>query len=312
MIDITDDVKERIEYQVKSGRISLTGIPFTVSQKAYYMTNENMTGYMDSLEGTKKLALSVTGSGDHILNLLSKNVLDIETFDTNAFAAYYALGLKKALILKCSYQEYLDVMQKLGTSKDLEYQTQVLFDVLPYMEKEYRDFWSSILEYNYKIQKDNKTILNIIDLLFLNIKSTDVFVKNNPYLKDEASYEATKENLKKARVVFTNTDALFLDKVYSKHEFDIIMISNILDYFNRSLGNSWNKKDLDKYIDSLRGILSDEGIIYLHYIFKYGKSFQKTHIIQCSSVTKNDIDGEIISFPSNICPIYDGMVTVRK
>lgn len=312
MIDITNDVKERIEYQVNKGQIRLTGIPFTVSQKAYYMTNENMTGYMDDLEGTKKSALTVTGSGDHILNLLSKGVLDIETFDTNAFAAYYALGLKKALILKYSYKEYLEVMQKLGTSKDLEYQTQILFEALPFMEKEYRDFWSSILEHNYKIQKDNKTILNIIELLFLNIKSTDVFVKNNPYLKDEASYETTRENLKKARIVFTNTDAFFLDKVYSNFEFDIIMISNILDYFNRSLGNSWNKTELDKYIDSLKGVLSDEGIIYLHYIFKYGKNFQKSHIIQCSGVTKDDIDGEIISFPSNICAIYDGMVTVRK
>ena len=91
--------KEMIKNQVNQKRITNVFEPFSKYSKGYLWTNENIKEYINKKYISEyNSALSVTGSGDHLFNLILNNVLNIDTFDTNTLTEYNVLGLKKALI----------------------------------------------------------------------------------------------------------------------------------------------------------------------------------------------------------------------
>ena len=83
--------------------------------KIYFWTNENVDAYLNlvTFEG-KDSALSVLASGDQLFNLICKGIINIDTFDSNKLTEYFAFGLKRAAILKYSYQDYIKYMGRLG------------------------------------------------------------------------------------------------------------------------------------------------------------------------------------------------------
>ena len=76
--------KEMIKNQVNQKRITNVFEPFSKYSKGYLWTNENIKEYINKKYISEyNSALSVTGSGDHLFNLILNNVLNIDTFDTN-------------------------------------------------------------------------------------------------------------------------------------------------------------------------------------------------------------------------------------
>ena len=170
-----EKTKEYIKKQVKIDRVSLINEPFSKYQKVYLSTNENIKEYLDLVSFKNKTnALTVLASGDHAFNLITKGILNIDTFDTNILTTYYVFGLKYAMILKYSYKEYLNILSILTNKQtNLELITTIIKDLLPYMDLKYRNYWNEIIDYNYNIQKDKSNHINIIYLLFMNIYSID-------------------------------------------------------------------------------------------------------------------------------------------
>ena len=83
-------------------------IKHTKYSTLYFWTNENINAYLSLFPMEMyENALSVLSSGDHIFNLIQRGILDIDTFDSNLLTKYYALGLKKAMILKYSYKDFI-------------------------------------------------------------------------------------------------------------------------------------------------------------------------------------------------------------
>ena len=138
------EVKKTIEDQVKYGDTCFNGLPFSRYQKFYYCTNENIKAYLDLVEFTnKERALSVMASGDHIYNLITKGILDIDTFDTNELTEFYALGLRRAIILKYNYQEYLNLMNNFLRNEDVSLNdlSDFLNGLLQFMDGKHRCFF---------------------------------------------------------------------------------------------------------------------------------------------------------------------------
>ena len=152
--DIINGTKELLNKQYESGKAFCSGKPFSTYQKVYFSTNENIKDYINrsNLEG-KNTALSVMASGDHSFNLVEKGILNIDTFDSNALTEFYVLGIKRAMIMRYSYKEYLITLNKLlDINTSLIELTSILSDLLPFMDKKYRGYWRTIIDYNYNMQ----------------------------------------------------------------------------------------------------------------------------------------------------------------
>lgn len=271
---------------------------FDTYQRVYPSTNENIKGYMSSLDfrQTKKV-LTVLSSGDHVFNLVSMGVENIDTFDCNRMTELYALGLKQAAIKAFGYQEYMAFMNKIIYQPlSLEEVYQIIEDLLPYMSLEYQKFWHEINEFNYYVQLKEHSNISLFKILFLITSVKDMKKKNN-YLISSSNYYRTKEALNNAHITFTPSDVLALPDNFSG-PYDYIFLSNILDY----VASIWTYEDLKKFEDSLKPLLAPNGTIALDYLYNYALKTTgevvKSTLINGSKFNFNELlSEEIITFP---------------
>lgn len=309
-----EKIKNLIYEQVRDGKCYINGTPFSKYQKCYLNTNEKISGYINTIQG-KKRALTVLASGDHLLNLINKGIKEIDTFDTNLLTKYYVFGLKFAMIRKYDYKDYLTTYKKLiDKNTSLEEITSILNDLLKYMDNLYKNFWEYIIEYNYKIQKNNINSLNLFEMLFICFNNLEKNINNNLYLAGKEEYKKTRELIKKAKITFKNEDALILDRLYND-TYDVCMLSNILDYFGnfyRRNNKIFNYKELDDYKNRILNLIDKDGILFLKYIFNYGvkDSYAKKVFITSDISTSEFTNETIISIDKDT--IKDGMILVKK
>lgn len=315
MENIIDRCKDIIDNQIEEGYIKNLGIPFDGVQKAYFWSNENINDYLNLSDfNGKDRALTVAASGDHIFSLITNGVTNIDTFDINRFTEYFALGLKIALIRKYDYEEFLIIMNKLiNPLISLDELTTILIEVLPFMEKKYCKFWRKIINYNYSAQKNINNPLNLIYLLCIYVKDVDQRIFGLNYLSSKENYNVLRNNLSKANINFYYANAVNLGDTF-QGKYDFILLSNILDYFNKMWGYSWKYDILREYIKNLEKITRDGGTIYLKYIMKYASDrFTMSGLFISSGVKLDDLKSEEVhKFPSLTKNLYDGMILKRK
>jgi len=295
--------KRLIKEQIKSGSSETERWPFTKYSKFYLMSNENQLAYNNFINfRNQKSALTVLASGDQLFNLVLGGVENIETFDSNLLTEYYVFGLKKAMILALNYKEFLIITKKLyDNATTLSEITEILQSFLPYMEEKYKTFWQTIIEYNYNMQKNSNHTLNLMHMLSINGNIIDDMdtVSFNPYLTSQENYEKLKSKLKTLKVGFKNIDASKIDKYY-QDKYDIIILSNILDFFEWKWGNNWSYANLESYKKRLFQILNNDGIVFLNYIF----SSPIEELIVNSSVYEEDLTDEELYRVQNISKFY--------
>ncbi len=317
-IEIT---KKNIKKQVDSNKFLMEGLPFSKYQRVYLSTNENIKEYLNLVSfKNKNNALSVLGSGDHLLNLITKGISDIDTFDTNLLTTYYVFGIKYAMILKYSYKEYLNIYKKFIGITSLEELSDIINGLLPYMANIYRTYWKNINDFNYNIQKNKPNHLNLFRLLFINLDDLDKIVSFNNYLTDEEHYNILRSKITKANVSFKNANAVSLDNEFYK-KYDFILLSNILDYFYKIYKDNnieFNIYELRKYEEKLFKLLKDDFKIFLNYIIYYiSSNFKRKYIINNTSINNDILDKEKIYAIDSTYSMYgknnkDGIVLVKK
>ena len=307
--------KRMIKDQVIKGKYSISGMPFTKYQKVYFSSNENIKEYLNLVDfNNKNNALTVMGSGDHLFNLINKGIKYIDTFDTNLLTKYFVLGLKYAMIKKYSYNEYLNIYSKLiNINTSLDDITVIINDLLDYMDVRYKKYWDVIINYNYKEQKEKDTDINLIYLLFINLEPVNFIKEGNIYLNSEEDYNKLKSIIDRINISFNNINATNLSKVY-KEKYDFILLSNILDYFNKYFYKEFDIYSLKQYIEELKKILDDEGIIFLKYIFGYAsKNFTRSNLFTYPNINKsNFVNEEIYKIKSLSSHCYDGVIITKK
>lgn len=142
----------------------------------------------------------------------------------------------------------------------------IIYELIPYMEEKYQNFWFEIINYYNLMQIEEKTNYNLIQMLSLT--NIDQIIKNNTsYLNSEDDYNNLRDGLKDSIINFKSVDALILKNEFQDSKFDLILLSNILDYFHMYWGNNWTILYLDKYVNGLTNIMNDNSILYLHYAF---------------------------------------------
>lgn len=302
--------KEMIKNQVNQKRITNVFEPFSKYSKGYLWTNENIKEYINKKYISEyNSALSVTASGDHLFNLILNNVLNIDTFDTNTLTEYNVLGLKKALIEKFKYNDFLTICELIANNMlTLEETTYLIKDLLPLMDKKYRKYWQNISEYNYQLQKNNDECLDLFAMLFININEKNNFIRRNSYLISKDNYDKFKENMMRANINFYCTNAINILDTFPNQKYDVILLSNILDYITIN----WNYEQLRKFEDELLFITNNNGKIFLAYLLNYYNKNNK-NIFRRADIKKEELINEIIiELKEKDYKHNDAVILIRK
>lgn len=205
--------------------------------RTYYNTNENLRGYVRSLTGKK--VLTVSSSGDQLLNILGCGSIEVDTFDINKYSPLIQN-------LKLYSIKYLDNISSINFLDRLDKNMYLKFNAfIPDNEKQ---FFDCLFQYEIK---------DIYDKLFY--YSLDNNKSNNNYFKLK-TLNFIRKNIDRVKHSHYNCDIYdlytFLDKKY-----DAIYLSNISHY----------ARDIDKflnYLNYLRQYLNDDGKIYYGYLYE--------------------------------------------
>lgn len=274
----------------------------------YAFTNENIKDYLKGVEGN--IALAICSSGDQYLNLIHQNFNHIDLIDTNPLTEYYALGIKKALILGLTYEEYLKAIKILLKDNDnLDLERKILNYLLNFMEPKYRLFWQEIFAYYFSLQKLYQRKITLLQILTQDYYFDLTEIKFlNTYLYKKENYDLVRKNLKRTILSFTLGDILNFD---SEEKYDLILCSNIMEYI---YDPNLDIKKLHKLFANLLTLLNKDGLIYANYIYGlYQDQELRTFPIGGANITGRELLKEEIKLvPSARGEDQNGVLILRR
>ena len=205
--------------------------------KLYHHTNENLKEYIPNT--LNKKVLSVSSSGDHLLNIMCNGSLRIDTFDVNKFSPLFQ-NLKLYSIRNLSCYESYNFLNTLDSDLYFKFNS-----FLPKKEKEF---------FNYVYDHD----IDEIAYRMFYIQKIDNISNNNYYDLEVLKY--LKNNMRKLENNHFCTNIYGLPN-YIGDNYDYIFLSNISQYV----------KDVDDFlhfISYLRFHLNRNGCIYFAYLYE--------------------------------------------
>lgn len=149
---------------------------------------------------------------------------------------------------------------------------------------------------------------HLFNLISLGIADINEITLNNSYLSNEKSYNNLKNNILKTNTSFKNVNAINLHKKYNEI-YDLILLSNIPEY----IGHYFYRQDFIAYINSLKSMINNEGIIFYNYIHKYRtKNFIRKHIFTYLNEERHNIINKEIKSIGSKDNYKDGVIILRK
>ena len=289
-------VKENVDFMENSQLKRVPAKTCSAYDMVYYWTNEDINGYLESSEVKPKSALTVLSSGDHLFNLVTLGAQDVDTFDSNKLTEFYALGFKRAMILKYTYPRFKRKMELIRNGfLRFEDVTELIKDLFPYMEKRHQLFFQELIDYTYKKKLPAKNIIDILARDEHDLWGYQLF--GNNYLLNKESYDKLRACLANTNITFNSCDAINLKKEYNGKKYDAILLSNILDYFFRFSRYSWTYHTILAYEKELETLLNKNGTLFLYYVFE--TPAPNGHIYpfnRCSIIPEHLEEEELIKF----------------
>ncbi len=271
--------------------------------KIYPFTTENISGYIDYFDLKDKSLLTVGSSGDQTLNAIYKGCKDITLVDVCSFSKEF-YELKKSAILTLSKEEYLEFFT---LKQDSSFSNQLYKQIEEALSlEESFNFWNELFK-NYPNRIIRERLFAKDEYQVGDIQTI------NPYLKDEESYQETREQIKKVEPTFIIGD---IRKTEYDRQFDNIWLSNIFDYLGRTINYDM--------IEAIRQQVKDNGKIlyyYLYLISLNGEYIDKKAIHDPTRIIKKlPLDTDLYSFEGiesilepNINPYAkDGVLIYQK
>lgn len=214
----------------------------------YKVTNEMVNYYQDYLKDRNKI-LSITASGDQVLNSILEGSKYIDVCDISRFPNYF-LKLKIAAILSLTREEYLNFFIN-GTSYDNEFSDLYFEKLKDNLSKEDRIFWNSLFNFFDGSEIYNSMLFSHEVFNLESVLEKNKFLEENNYLKLRKQLEDVSINYMVGSIH---------DVVKTlKEPYDLVNLSSII-YYDES-------RSVENYKKLLKAIpLSDNGII-LTYLY---------------------------------------------
>ncbi len=263
----------------------------------YPFTTENIAGYMCNLDFIDKKVITVTGSADHILNIVARGGCEITTFDVNPLTELY-MDLKLSAFRSLDFKDFVNFL--LYDSKiNLDKSIISSLDMSDFS----REFWlERLIEFN----NDGRRLMHS-KYFNRNYFNPDSKVWQNLYLNEDG-YRLVKQRLSNVRIKFLNSS---LENLEIKEDFDYMFLSNISDY----IGMMYGKDGLVKYRDLMNKFLSKVKVIYMAYLYDVGNETPRSEIDDLDKVNELFKNYGIEKFRSALEPEEeksDGVIILRR
>lgn len=224
---------------------------FSKLSQIYSFTTENIAGYFKQLQFENKTVLTVSASGDHIINAFYEGASKVYGFDINYLALIFT-ELKLVALQSLNYKEFLDFFM-INNENDIE-KNKNAFDYEIYIHK----LRSRLLEHTaenwdvlYQNFKNNGYNLRNSYIFNNKYDKNSVKLKSNLYLKSELDYNKAKEKIKEKEIILINSNYKDINSqnLPNLRDCDIILMSNISDYIK----NLYNYKTnyLEQYLEDI-------------------------------------------------------------
>lgn len=202
--------------------------------------------------------LTVTGSGDALLDLFLNGANEVTCFDTNGSAKYYAKLKFCAIKSGLSYEEYLEFFLGKNDTSILNYDIYKKFSHT--LDEDTKKYWDNIYEYlnvsNQKLDSNKHSLLYSIRDFFGTANCT--YQNPNSYCSEE-NFRILQEILKTKsmddNVRFIDAPLFELRKNLGSSEFDYIYLSNIMDFTSTFINGSLPER-LEKFREFIQSELS--------------------------------------------------------
>ena len=221
----------------------------------YPFTNENINGYYSKIDFENKNVLTITGSGDHILNAFLLGAKEVDAFDSNPLAKYYT-ELKIASIKSLSLEEFILFFYNNSTFKIPKYylSKETYVKIRKNLYGKYLDFWDYVFK-NYNPKELYKSFLFTDDFL-----SLDALAYANLYFNIE-NYETLRRCLGDKKVEYHD---ISLEKICDiEKRFDIVILSNVPAFLNKVYKSDFLKNFRD-LIDKIKHFNTKIVVCYLY------------------------------------------------
>lgn len=224
---------------------------FNSLSQIYSFTTENIAGYFEHLNFIDKNILTVTASGDHIINAFYKGAKTVTGFDINYLALIFT-ELKLFALQQLEYEEFLQFfminekndIDKNKNALDYEIYTNKLKKLL---SKNVSKYWNMIY------QNFNNNGYELRNSYIFNNKydNNNIKVSSNLYLKSEWDYNKVKKEISQKEIILINSNYkdLNLLNLPNLASCDIILMSNISDYIEKLYNR--NSNYLEEYLNEI-------------------------------------------------------------
>lgn len=256
---------------------------FNKLSQIYSFTTENIAGYFEYLDFKNKNVLTVSASGDHIINAFYEGAQKVYAFDINYLALIYT-HLKLVALEQLEYEEFLQFFMineknDMSRNKDaLNYEIYLnrLRKFLPENIAKHWDMMYKTFENSgYKLR--NSYIFNNKH------DNNNIKINSNIYLKRKSNYNKAKEKMKyiEIRLINANYKNINIMSLPNLIKCDIVLMSNISDYIKSIYNQETNY--LENYIkDIIKNFKNNENKIVCAYLYDIQNS-------KCRSAIDNPI-----------------------
>lgn len=228
----------------------------------YSMTNEHLYRMYKNMDVKNKDVLTVGSSGDQILYAILFGAKNITCFDINPFVKYF-YDYKVAAIKAFDYDKFCDIARfNISKQEDTNWQRELLSaavykKVSCFLPDDSKYFWDNI---------------------FLDTNSVHAVFAEHPaylpetYYKNKGIYQRLRNLLIKnnysVRFVVGDITNIF-DKIGIEKKYDVILLSNIFDYFDRN-NQLRRTRPFYRLVKKYEQILKPNGKIQVDYIYSKG------------------------------------------
>ena len=312
MFDLQEIYKfQQLRKLLKTPKDYDQNINFTEYSPVYLETNEVLEGVFKYLDVASKDVCCVTSSGDFALNAIALGAKSVTTFDINKYAKYI-LALKiaaiKTYVNPSSYEEFL----MRDNPKFLDYGH--FQEVRGNLSSQSFSFWQDF--YNYV----NAKKIDLQASSFFRGESIGISLfqsQYNPFMCDN-NYRKLRKNLGSVLITTYDMDITKLPTLSKDHQFDIIYLSNILQYY-KTINGLETPEQVHTFLERVKAELTRSGGIigvdycYWHNLIKFYPEFDdKICDISNYLITKWPKIYGLYGFRNVFQDMEDGLCLTRK
>ncbi len=275
-----EEAKQKTVELLNKTCYSLVRPEFSKYSQLYLNTTENLS-YLEKIDVRGKDVLTVTGSFDQCLNLVNGGANYICNFDVNTLTIFLST-LKYTAMKALNYKEYVDFFSR---NNPLNYQTYL--KIKPLLVAPFNEYWNFV--YNL-FSLDGQKLTN--SRLFFGIETAEQLVATNPYLRNEKTYNETKQKLDNVHINFEEKNLLEIGE--GEEQYDLMFFSNIQSYLVEDYFATMNETE---YLDFIQNKASKQlregGKIQVAYRYKYKANVATSKSFLTSLFKKNYSINEI-------------------